>query len=289
MHSFFSKALRPFAVVLAVVSVTQGGLPAPAQASAPAPALQLVEAVGLGPHLELLYRSYRRHGEDGLDQAQDPAERAFFRNWRQAVDIFAPESLKARIAEHLQRRLGEDVRTQVQRFYASPLGRKVSAIEAAENNLQSKTRFMFQMMLDPGAMMNRAAQAPERLGLCKKLNATLESRDFAALIAAHSAAGNRLAESSGARGINREMLQAMVAEKLSAGKASSGFMGTAQVLQQFSAYRDLDTAELKKYMAFLRSPAGASFNAAIYASVNEALGEALVAFHRHLTGVTPVP
>ena len=253
----------------------------------------LVDAVGLAQHLDLLYRSYQRRGEEGLAGAARDAETAFFTRWKSATAAFAPEKVRARIGAVLDEKLADADRATVAAFYGSELGRKISAIEARENNLESQTRFMFKMMFKPDTIMKRASQAPERMELCEKLNAALDKRDFGTLIAAHSGVANQLVRVSGGQSIGKAALQKMidakVAEKTASKSSGGGLMGSVQVLQQFSAYRELDTAELKKYMAFLQTPAAQRFNAAIYASVNQALSETAMDFHRGLAVPATAP
>ncbi len=247
---------------------------------------QMIDSVGLEPHLRLLHRSYLKTGLEGAENA-GPASQPFFDRWAAATqEIWSPQAMRARIAAKLEGQFTAAEQAALARFYNSPLGRKITQLETEKKTMTSQVQSMFGMMMNPGEMMSRASQAPDRIALCRNLDQAMSERDFATLVTAyHSVADDLIVLSQGVD-IGADALKWRVARKLAEEKAAKaqrlGPMDNFRIFQQYSAFRDLPTPQLKAYLTFLSTPVGQKFNRTITAAVQAALDDAVLAFRQRL-------
>jgi hypothetical protein len=207
----------------------------------------------------------------GLEQARQqgaPVDAKFLQAWAEAVpNTYKAEKLLTFIDEGLQKLLTPEDERALLAHYNSPLGRRITALEIKNSDLQAKAEaeaYAQKLLADPSAHADRLARYQE---IDKAVGGTT--------MAVEMAMGMQLALQVG-------MISAMNGPKdfdipaIKAALEKTRFAVAQQiasmVLTSFAyTYRDLSNKELNAYLTFLNSPAGKKFSVGISQLLSDAM------------------
>ncbi|TGQ69912.1 DUF2059 domain-containing protein [Mesorhizobium sp. M00.F.Ca.ET.186.01.1.1] len=234
-------------------------------AGSPAASAQTIEEInkasgfhemlaGLGPSIVTGIKSVP--GPDKVKEALSAA----------CEGAFDPDKMEKAIETRMAGQMQPADLADLAAFFASPLGKRVTALEIQGSDPQAKERGKVE---GPRILAELQSGDPARLALYRRIMDDLSAVDMAEMIAmnmGYAMVSGMLAAAG--QPLSDQQIMALVRKQ--AGKlredAEKGIMeGTA------FAYRDLSLDDLRLYAAFLASPAGSHY----YDRMQTALGEVM--------------
>lgn len=194
------------------------------------------------------------------------SDQVFLAHWRATADVVLDAGLLRRRLNHaLAGRIAAGEQTDLNSFFVSPLGRRVTALERAVARLQPVAQQ--EAMRDGETLADAASAARQRLlQRLLALSATEISRAMVCQSVRALLVGLALAHQRAPVELPWADIDAQVAA-MQPGLASQ--LGVEQRALMAYAYRTLTDAELETYVSFLETPAAQHFYAEAAFAVNQ--------------------
>lgn len=203
-----------------------------------------------------------------------PLSKKFKEAWSDALESsFDADKMEAAIEAKMAGKLTGAELSELASFYASPLGKHVTALEVQATGPQAKENKKAE---GPRILAELQAKDPERLQLYKKIMEDLSAIDMGeamALNVGYAMVTGMFAAAG--QPSNDEQIMALVRQQSTKlrEKIEKGVMeGNAYT------YRDLSTDDLRQYSAFLVSPTGSHYYDQMLTALGAVLGDEARAF-----------
>lgn len=198
-------------------------------------------------------------------------------------EAFAPERLRASALQTLQQGLQADKLPALKRWYDSPAGRKITQLEeaASKNSAASQKAYVEEgVSIYEGQKESRKKLLDDLVFATNAPNAMVNAT-FALALAVTEGVGRAKPQQIGPSAADvKGMLDAQRPQLLQAFRS----MSTASFSKTYSTLSD---AELKRYVDFLKTPAGQHFYTLTLAGLNAALTDAGREFGARLPAPQP--
>ena len=268
MTSFASPLTRIVLVFFSFVALTAGTLAVSAQTIR-----DINKANGF--HESLM--SIRPNIANATKSIPMPLSKKFEEAWSDAVQgSFDADKMEAAIESRMAGNLTEKDLSDLASFYASPLGKRVTALEIQASTPEERKR---KKIDGPKILAELQTKEPARLELYRKIMEDLSSVDMGEAIALNVAYA-MTAGMLGAAGKPLKDEQIMGLVKQQAAKLRETIEKNVMEGSAYT-YRDLPLDELRLYSAFLLSPAGSRYYDQMLAAMAVVMGDEARSFgHR---------
>jgi len=190
-----------------------------------------------------------------------------------AAKAFSPEKMRNEIRLTLERKLASGDYSAILAFYRSPVGKRMTALEAAAQSPDAA----LQMQAKAGELVERLKNQPEWAEMLKALDSSVGLTESAINIAFNMGRATALgmaAADERTASLGDETIQAIDNALEKARPAMTAQMKQGMILVLAYTYRDASVAELRDYVKFYSTPAGKQLNRAVVEGMNTAFTQA---------------